>query len=444
MNAQQLIAAAVDPSVILKAQGIEADSWQKDILFCTDQQILMNCCRQAGKSTVVSAKALHTALYTPGSLSLILSPGQRQSAEVFHKIVQAYNAMNRPVRAEYETQLKIELANGSRVICLPGKEETVRCFTPDLLIIDEASRVPDDLYRAVRPMLAVKKGRLIALSTPFGQRGWFFDEWEGEGPWKKVKVTWKECQRISADFIAEELRAMGQGWVDQEYNCLFTALEGLVYPDFAQCYTDFYTLPAAGKSVGGIDWGWRNPFAAVWGVLDRDDVLHIQDERYLRETPLHDHAKALPKIMWYADPAGRTEIEEFRSANHTIRRGMNDIRLGIAAIAARIRTGRLKVNWLRCRNLCAEAKLYRYPDAKERTILGENPVDEHNHALGALRYLVSRIDSRFIAKLRRKAPSAADGPIETDAIEEAGERSRPTPKPSRLDITDPNLWEVLN
>jgi hypothetical protein len=150
MNAQQLIAAALDPSAIL-VQGIEADAWQKDILFCTDQQILMNCRRQAGKSTVVSAKAL----YTPGSLSLILSPGQRQSAEVFHKIVLAYNAMNRPVRADYETQLKIELANGSRVICLPGKEETVRCFTPDLLIIDEAIRVPDDLYRAVRPMLAV-------------------------------------------------------------------------------------------------------------------------------------------------------------------------------------------------------------------------------------------------------------------------------------------------
>src|SRR4051794_33432491 len=101
----------------------------------------------------------------------LVSPVQRQSTEVFHKILEAYNAINRPIRAEYETQLKIELANGSRVICLPGKEETVRCYTPDLMIIDEASRIPDDLYRAGRPSLAVSKGRLIALSTPFGQRG---------------------------------------------------------------------------------------------------------------------------------------------------------------------------------------------------------------------------------------------------------------------------------
>ena len=77
-----------------------------------------------------------------------------------------------------QTQLK--LANGSRILCLPGKEETVRCFSPSLLIIDEASRVPDDLYRSVRPMLAVSKGRLIALSTYFGQRGWFFGKRKGD------------------------------------------------------------------------------------------------------------------------------------------------------------------------------------------------------------------------------------------------------------------------
>jgi hypothetical protein len=58
----------------------------------------------------------------------------------------------------------------------------VRCFSPGLVIVDEAARVPDDLYRAVRPMLAVSQGRLIALSTPFGQRGWFYDELHGSGP----------------------------------------------------------------------------------------------------------------------------------------------------------------------------------------------------------------------------------------------------------------------
>ncbi len=63
-------------------------------------------------------------------------------------------------RRVQESQLKIELANGSRILCLPGEEATIRGFSPNLLVIDEASRVPDDLYRAVRPMLAVSQGRL--------------------------------------------------------------------------------------------------------------------------------------------------------------------------------------------------------------------------------------------------------------------------------------------
>ena len=103
---------------------------------------------------------------------------------------------------------------------------------------------------------------------------------------------------------------------------------------------------SADGAVGGIDFGWRNPFAAVWGVLDRDDVLWITGERYLRETPLHEHAAALPQlgeVMWYADPAGRTEIEELRAGGLVVRRGDNDIRPGIAAVTARLRTGRLKV-----------------------------------------------------------------------------------------------------
>src|SRR5207249_3146916 len=71
-------------------------------------------------------------------------------------------------------------------------------------------------------------------------------------------------------------------------------------------------------------------------------------------------------------------------------------------VTARLRTGRLWINNQRCPNLAAEAKLYRYPSPSERALAGENPIDEHNHALGALRYLISRLDGRFLGKLRGK------------------------------------------
>ena len=426
MNARKLLLLALDPCRILAARGFAIDAWQREVLESRQRQLLLNCCRQAGKSTVVSALALHEALFHAGSLTLILSPGQRQSAETFKKVRDNFRAVGRPLKAIHETQRRLELANGARILCLPGTEETVRCYSPSLVIIDEAARVPDELYRAIRPMLAVSRGRLVALSTPFGQRGWFFDAWQGNGPWHRVRVTWRDCTRITADFIAEEEHALGRSWVAQEYECSFEALEGLVYPDFAQALTEVAD-GIEGKRVGGIDWGWRNPFAALWGVLDRDDVLWIDGERYLCETALHEHARALPRgVLWYADPAGATEIEEFRRANHVVRKGLNDIRLGIAAVTARLRMGRLKIDPRRCPSLCREATLYRYPSAQERALHGENPIDDHNHALGALRYLISSLDAHYIAKLRKRVPG--DDP------------DRPRNELRRAPTQDPELW----
>jgi hypothetical protein len=414
-------ALALDPSLILRARGLEPDPWQRDFLFAADQQVLLNCSRQSGKSTLVAALTLHTALFRPGSLVLLLSPSQRQSGELFRKVLDGYQALGRPVAAAHATQLRLELANGSRVLCLPGREATIRSFGGvSLLVLDEAARIPDDLYRSVRPMLAVSRGRLVALSTPFGRRGWFSDEWHGTGPWRRVRVTWRDCPRITPEFIAEEERAMGRAWVQQEYECCFASVEGVVYPDFAEASAADGPAPP-GRLAGGIDFGWRNPFAAIWGVLDRDDVLWLTGERYRRETPLHEHAaalRALPGVAWYADPAGRTETEELRAAGLVVRKGDNDIRLGIAAVAARLRTGRLRVVRGACPNLLAEAALYRYPSASERLTPGENPVDENNHALAALRYLVSRLDARFLARLRGRSrdndPPAAERPDEPD------------------------------
>jgi hypothetical protein len=414
MNIYRVLAAAFDPSLILQAQKLAPDPWQRDFLLGADRRVLLNCCRQSGKSTTTAALALHTALFSPRALVLLLSPTQRQSHELFRKVQGAYNALGRPVPAmqDSQTMSRIELANGSRIIGLPGREGTIRGYSrASLLILDEGSRIPDDLYRTVRPMLAVSGGRLVGLSTPFGQRGWFHQEWEHGSGWKKVRITWRDCPRITPEFIAEERLSLGDAWVGQEYECQFGALEGLVYPDFDSCLCPAAPATLTGQHVGGIDFGWRNPFAAIWGTLDRDDVLWITGERYLRETPLHEHAAALKRVsscIWYADPSGATEISALRAADVKVTRGDNDIRSGIAAVTARIRTGRLTVLASACPNLIAEAKLYRYPSrADQARGAGETPIDEYNHALAALRYLVSRVDARFIARLRKLGPAAS-------------------------------------
>ena len=409
MNRRDLLALALDPARILLAQGLMPDPWQRDFLLSSESRVLLNCSRGAGKSRTCSALALHTALFRPGSLTLLLSRALRQATELLRYVKQGWKALRRPLPAKKMTDTQLELANGSRILSLPGREETIRSFQGvALLLIDEAARVPDELYYSVRPMLNVSHGRLVCLSTPFGARGFFWKEWhDADAAWKRIRITWRDCPRISPEAIADDRRAMGDQWVAQEYETSFVSLHGLVYPDFEQALTDQDEAPA-GRPVGGIDFGWRNPFAAVWGVLDANDILWITGERYGREVPLHQHAAALrerPQVTWYADPSGRTEIEELRAGGLKVLPGTNDIRLGIAAVNARLHTGRLKVLRRSCPHLIGEAGLYRYPTAQERRGEGELPLDAHNHALGALRYLISRLDAHFLARLRQPRPA---------------------------------------
>jgi hypothetical protein len=212
-----------EPTRIMTAAGLVPDPWQEQLLRSQATQTLLLASRQSGKSSVAAALALRTALLRPRSPVLLLSPTLRQSGELFRKVVDLFNALGRPLGIVAESALRLEFANGSRVVALPGTEGTVRGFSGvALLVIDEAARVPDPLYRAVRPMLAVSQGRLVALSTPFGKRGWFHDDWHGTGEWERVRITAEQCPRIPAEFLAEERRALGERWFLQEYMCEFT------------------------------------------------------------------------------------------------------------------------------------------------------------------------------------------------------------------------------
>src|SRR5215207_7525053 len=176
---------ALDRVAFAEELGIVPDAWQEDFLRSSADRVLLNCSRQSGKSTMSAVMALHRALYHPGSLVLCLAPALRQSQELFAKIGGFYRDLGRPVAPQGERKLSLELENDSRIITLPGSEKTIRGFSgAALLLVDEASRVDDELYYAVRPMLAVSGGALMMLTTPYGKRGVFFEEWSGHG-WER-------------------------------------------------------------------------------------------------------------------------------------------------------------------------------------------------------------------------------------------------------------------
>jgi Terminase large subunit, T4likevirus-type, N-terminal len=221
---------ALDRVAFARVLGLEPDTWQEELLRSTSDRVLLNCSRQSGKSTMTGVIALHRALYYPGSLILCLAPALRQSQELFGKVLGFYRDLGRPISPQGERKLSLELENGSRIVTLPGSEKTIRGFSgTSLLILDEAARVEDELYFAVRPMLAVSGGALMMLTTPYGMRGVFFEEWTSGRGWERYEVPARNCPRISEAFLEEEQAALPPFIYRQEYECSFEEIEDQVF-----------------------------------------------------------------------------------------------------------------------------------------------------------------------------------------------------------------------
>jgi Terminase large subunit, T4likevirus-type, N-terminal len=230
MEAAIDLALALDRVAFARELGVQPDPWQRGLLRSSSDRVLLNCCRQSGKSTMTAIIALHRALYHPGSLVLCLAPALRQSQELFGKVLGFYRDLGRPVIPQAERKLSLELENNSRIVTLPGSEKTVRGFSgAALLIVDEAARVDDGLYYAVRPMLAVSGGALMMLSTPHGKRGVFHEAWTGGEGWERYEVPAEECPRISPEFLEEEHEALPSWVYRQEYECSFEETEDQVF-----------------------------------------------------------------------------------------------------------------------------------------------------------------------------------------------------------------------
>jgi hypothetical protein len=215
-----------DAVLMAQRAGIVPDAWQSDLLRSSAKQMILNCSRQSGKSTISAVLAVHEAVYTPDSLTLLLAPSLRQSQELFRKVKDILVALHSPLAPQIaeESNLRLELDNAARIISLPGTEATIRGFSSvGLLVCDEAAVCDDALFYAIKPMLAVSGGRIILLSTPRGRRGFFYDTWtNGANDWMRTRITASECPRISPEWLENERRTMPDFWFKQELECEFT------------------------------------------------------------------------------------------------------------------------------------------------------------------------------------------------------------------------------
>lgn len=225
------LSRALDATSVMCECGLQPDVWQAELLTEAPARVLLNIARQCGKSSTVAILGLHTALFNPGSLVLLVSPSLRQSSELFRKVSGYFRQLEGVAAATQESVLRLELENGSRIISLPGNEGTIRGYSgAAMVIVDEAARVPDEMMAAIRPTLATTRGALIALTTPWGRRGWFWREWETGGEkWRRFTLLARDCPRIDPAFLDEERRSLGEFLYCQEYECAFLDPESSIF-----------------------------------------------------------------------------------------------------------------------------------------------------------------------------------------------------------------------
>ena len=224
MNPIKHLAYAIDPaSWVRRELGVTPAEWQSQLLRSPKgASILALTARQVGKTTAASWAIAHFMLFTPSSLSVIACPAQRQSAEAVRKVHDHLTKVGATLKVN--NVYGLELDNGSRVLALPGSDDSIRGLTVDgWIVADEAARLTDDLISALRPMRARRpQARLAMLSTAWSRTDPFWTAWSDDDDpndpsWLRLRATAEVPGLFEPAYLEQERRALGEHNFSREY-----------------------------------------------------------------------------------------------------------------------------------------------------------------------------------------------------------------------------------
>ncbi len=274
--------------VIQPVVEYELDPWQREFLRDTREKLILLVHRQGGKSTAVGIKALHRAIFREDQTIVLVSPTQRQSSDLLRdirKLIRAipeYSAMQ-----TVDNTLSVEFLNGSRILSLPATSWNIRGVTANLIIIDEAAGVPDEIYAALSPMLLTTHGQFILVSTPKDKSGKFYEHYLSD-LWGKYVIRASENPRMQTpemlSFLHDELLGLGSRIYGQEYECDF--LDDMDVGRIKRSWWQFYDVDSVGElrshsSDIYISWDTAQTVKELSDYCVGTVWLRIKDDHYL-------------------------------------------------------------------------------------------------------------------------------------------------------------------
>jgi hypothetical protein len=229
------------------------DPWQVKVLNHQGNQVI-RAGRQSGKSEVISEKAMRFALENAGTTTLIIAAAQRQSQLIFEKVRGRLDELP-DIYADKPTLTRVVLTNGSRIYCVPAGRTgySIRGYTVDLLIADEAAYIPEQVWLAVTPMMAVSEtqkgfGWSILISTPFGKGGYFY-ECCHDSDFLHTHVSTEDCKRVTKKFLQQKKRSLSKAQYAQEF-----------LAEFTDEYRQFFPTKLIKERMNFIEWSKKTDY----------------------------------------------------------------------------------------------------------------------------------------------------------------------------------------
>jgi phage FluMu gp28-like protein len=277
--------------------GFQPFPYQSMLLRSESKRIVACWARQTGKTTTIAVKVVHFAFVNSFKTTLIVSRGLRQSMIMFgviESLVTTHPMLRKSVVKS--TRTLIQFKNGNQIVALPCGPDgaSLRGYTADLVVMDEAAFMPEDVIASVIfPMLATTDGAAIMLSTPWGRDHIFYRSFKNPNYWSQ-HVTAAECPRISKSFLEEQKRDIGELRYKMEYEAEFIDDENSFFRQdlIRGCVEDYDLIDEEqlrtedkfhGTYFLGADFGKRVDYSVVVLLRNEQNCVRLV---FLKQFPL--------------------------------------------------------------------------------------------------------------------------------------------------------------
>lgn len=390
---------------------MQLTSSQDRIISDSHRFRVVACGRKFGKTTLNAEELVANAISGNDRRVMYVAPTLGDARRLMWDRIKQYGATIK----ENDTRMELKVATykGGMSTIFLGSWEKVQNYRGDefdFIVFDEVQDYRNfwvGWQEAMRPTLTPRRGMAMFTGTPKGFNH-FYDLYNleyNDEDFKSFHFTTYDNPFIPVDEIEKAKAQETTERFAQEYLAEFRKSEGLVFKEFDRNkhifdfevheYTDF---------LAGVDFGYTNP-TAIPSICLKDAKFYVTRELYrtgMTDDEVGDYIANQRYTKVYPDPEAPAAIEVLRRKGVNIRevkKGKDSIQNGVQTIRELFKQNRLFIH-KSCINLISELEMYSYADSNPLRNENENPQDKYNHAIDALRYVVSThtISKPFISR----------------------------------------------